>query len=524
MGSFITSAILRAKAAAATMELDLESVSEDDAVVNVCELTLSPNRKPRFSTTMFANEENDEVIDGAEVAIAHPKGFGIPIMATDELDDFKVLPSLGIQEGYGTQAPGMSGKTRLLLESKSSDIPCFISEALIQDGIIINAADGKEHECPLINLDTFNMILESGFHNLPKPLRRRLCALPVFPAFSQVPCEDSSDDSEFEIFKVNLSNYEKSKRKLDRLETKLSQRQLSFWNDFGFGVDYAVEPSGFAGVRNLERLKEIRRRGSYSGPPVVTERRPSRSSAPARRGRGRRKREVRAICEDEVESGAESESSLSSMSDLEEEMDTEELNARFCPHLETPEVTLQKEQELELFLLNFGPVRFFDPNDTSSTSEIDPRLLPISKIRPVVDVQELQLKALRQRHKELIMGFRNIRKELHDLKRRKKESTSNQSLQQLSYINDQNGSRVLLDYGVPSEALFSKPIHEDSLRNCTSLASSMSGLDVPSQSVKAALPFPSPPQSSSSSFLSLPSTAIFGLEETVQNMETGELV
>ena len=258
--------------------------------------------------------------------------------------------------------------------------------------------------------------------SLPRKMRARLAALTTYPVFASIPQEDV-DEPEFELFKVNLDNFEQSKRKLDRLEGKLSRRSLTYWNDFGYGVDYNEEPGlGFGGVRGLDRLKS--RRGkvfslSSSTAAAASSGRRGSLVGPGRRGGARvaGRRRGRPSYDDGAESGADSDSSMSSVSDIEDSLDAEELSARYCPLLEAPEITLQKEQELEIFLLTFGPTLFLDP---SGANEVDPDQLSMDELRPIVDIQEQQLSALRQRHKEMLTSLRNIRRELHDLKRRKK--------------------------------------------------------------------------------------------------------
>lgn len=255
----------------------------------------------------------------------------------------------------------------------------------------------------------------------------KLPNLSEFTAISQ-PAADGSqeeEDSDLELSKINLDNYEIFREKVKRLELRLARKSLELWHEFGSAMDYCIDdgpvdfsdPNSFSkltgkrgrsmsvgnrGAHNCDergrtRRSNVQRRASFSGMSNNSKRMRYRSSRDSL---------------DDDEFYESDDSSVSSLSDVDDEMD----NQRFCPLLEAPEVTLEKEQELELFLLSFGAALVDDGRFPSD----NPRFAILNELRPSVDVQEQQMSALRQRYKELLISLRNINSEIRDLKKRKK--------------------------------------------------------------------------------------------------------
>lgn len=332
-----------------------------------------------------------------------------PTMAErSELGDYVPLPAYGFVEGHGSLTPSMSAKTRLMLHARRNSV----TKMPVADAI------ARSPELIALNLDTFHTVQTEGIRCLPRRMRRRLSTLSAYSAFQDLPGDEDADaaaldrSGNFELFKVNLDNFESSKRCLDRIEARLSRQSLSFWNDFGFGVDLNGEPSSVhEGGRGLDRFRARRTASSRSS---------DRRGASRDTGNGMR-RSTRNVRQDDgsESSDAAGDSDSSYMSDVDDPLAPEEL-ARFCKELEAPETTLQKEQELEIFLLGFGPTTFVDPTDPLGVAEVNPTKLTMSQLLPMVNVQEQQLKALRQRHNELSAAYQAVRRDMRDTKRCKK--------------------------------------------------------------------------------------------------------
>lgn len=231
--------------------------------------------------------------------------------------------------------------------------------------------------------------------------------------------------ADIEFGKLNLDNINQYLQKIDALEIKLAKRSLNYKNDFGYGVDFSSEPPLDCDSGEVRNLSQIFRQTKQRNISIASERTDSSIVSTRRNSSSRgaaaiykRKRRISLQSDDSCVDSTDSNSTDS-------EIDQNDLCSRFCPLLEVPKITLEKEQELEIFLLSFGPTKFLDSSDPTGITEVDPTTLSMDKLQPIIKTQEHQLQALKQRYKELMTGFFNVKKEIFKLKKRRRWEREN---------------------------------------------------------------------------------------------------
>lgn len=239
---------------------------------------------------------------------------------------------------------------------------------------------------------------------------------------------------------LNLENYTQVLEQLSSLEREIACRDPRYVNQFGYGSDYSVDPGSHstvycsqansaldmtpvASLLHLRRafMQQVRhqRREQLRSKQLKQERwEKMRADCQSFLYRWRRTNEDRvyadlAEAETDLELKAlfqknmdlewddEMQSDIESESDMDEF--TEEFAAmleRFHPLLEAPDVTVQKEVELELYLMSFTAAS--DPH-SFSTSASGSDALEAAKVR--VETCELQMNALRQRYRESMVSL-----------------------------------------------------------------------------------------------------------------------
>ena len=209
---------------------------------------------------------------------------------------------------------------------------------------------------------------------------------------------------------INLDNVSYVLDQLHVFEERMARRSLHYWNDFGFGIEYPIEPTPVDpyDIRHLYQLREWSRI-TYGGsdvpdtteavvkvnrPPVM--RRERSNSLSSRRSARRRNDLFEALDELSDEDGNEQHNASV-------DVETNSYANRYNPTLESDSITARKEQELELYLMRYGPTAFLDENGRDITDSNDH--VSTALIQKMISVQESQIAALQYRYGDLINSF-----------------------------------------------------------------------------------------------------------------------
>ena len=257
--------------------------------------------------------------------------------------------------------------------------------------------------------------------------------------------DDEILDTKIDFAKINLDNYEEFRQKLDRIEAKLARRPLVYYHpEFGFGVDYSVNPeeTDWSDIRNINRLSRKRRRGGDLTRSGALDKRKRgtgpRLNSTSTCGGGRRRRRDSRMDEYVYDSDA-SENLLSDWEMDFQQSDT--YSSRYCHELEPPEITVQKEEEIEMSL------------NACITDHVRPLLLQADNplklsyedLQLLIDVQVAQMRVLKNKYVDLRHGMKQVRREMIDLKRLKKRELQQLSTAESSTLPTAQQSTILAE-------------------------------------------------------------------------------
>lgn len=207
---------------------------------------------------------------------------------------------------------------------------------------------------------------------------------------------------------VTLSNHSDFMASLNRVEQDITKRSAHFHNDFGFGVDYNVDPTQYdtADVRGLDTVCNT----SYSAHKPTNESR--RGPGRPRMNQAASSRRSRASI-DEYFVGDDSDT----QSEI-EQLEQQALTARFCPIIEDPQITILKEHELSQISADTFDIENI-PADTNVAA-----LDQLRHLRPVLESQIQLMRILQSRYQELSLNLKSSCHMTSTLKKRKAKAVN----------------------------------------------------------------------------------------------------